>query len=829
MNTSSDNGHTANGQSNGQATIMQPVKINDETFNIRELLEKFFRFWPLFIISIGIAITVAYFYNRYSQPRFVTNTTLLIKDRRNSSVGGGDSFLEGMSLVNIQRNVENEVSMLKSYSIAEATIRELDFGISYYQEGKIRTSEVYGNFGLKVSIDSSHTQLFGLTYTIEVVDSQTFKIKTDQAAGIPFDVIQQKVIPAKEVAIFKSGLYRFNELIEGNHYKFKITKTDEVFPSGIYLFRFHTIAELAGSYAGAVQVRQLSKTSSVVDLSMEMTSPEKGIAYLNKLAEVYISIGLDEKNMIAENTLRFIDNYINEISDSLSFSEDRLQRFRTDNRFFDLAAEGTLLVENLEKIKEEREIQQQQLKYYNYLLDYVVKKKDFSDIIAPSVARIDDPILIKQVSDLSEAHLQRKRILATTTENHPQFEDNNKRIQAALLTLEESLTNATKISATVIEGLSKRIATIERATIKLPSTQRNLKSIERKFILNEDLFVYLLKKRAEAGIAKAANLPDNKVIDHAARATQIFPKAQYNYTVAFVIGLLVPIVLILILSYFNNAITNRKELESLTSIPILGVIGHNNKPSRLVVVPGSKSVIAEAFRSLRSNLQYVARNKERKTILITSTISGEGKTFSTNNLAYVLALSGKKTLLMEIDLRKPTGKDDFGISADVGLTHYLVGKANKEQIIKKTQFEFLDVIQAGEVPPNPSEILMDEKMEKLMLELQDEYDYILMDSSPIGLVSDAFELIKFADLVLFVVRQNYTKRDYVSKLEEIYQIESARSFNIILNDAKMQGSYGGYYGYGRYYGHAYDYQGYYDEEPKSRNFIKKLFPKRNRS
>jgi capsular exopolysaccharide synthesis family protein len=824
------NGH-ANGSSNGHFAAIQSPRTQEDTFNVRELLLKLLKFWYLFVISIGISFTIAYFYNRYSTPRYYTSATLLIKDRRNSVPAGADAFLEGMNLVNIQRNIENEITIIRSHSMAIATVRQLDFGVSFYTEGNVRTSEVYaGDMNFKVITDSSHVQLLNTLYSIEFIDNKSFRLKADTKGSYVFDIASQKPVTPKSPIIFREGIYNFDNFIEGEYYKFKVVKRPDMENiSGSYTFKFHSTGELAAGYAGAVQVRTLGKNSSIVDLSLETTNPSKGIAFLNKLCQVYVENSLQEKNQIADNTIRFVDSYLNAISDSLFIAEDKLQRFRTDNKFFDLSSEAGMMAINLDKLKNERDLQNDQLKYYAYLQEYIDKKNDFSDVITPSVAKVDDPSLVSLITEMGTLYVQRNSIKLYATNDNPIMIEHDKKIQSRINTMKEILTNAIKSTNLLKTELTKRITLAEQGLSHLPITERNLLSIKRKFSLNEDSYIYLLKKRAEAGIAKAANVPDHKIIDAASGAVQIYPQSQYNYSVAIIIGLFIPIVLILVRDYFNDTIANRKQLESLTSIPILGIIGHNEKPSRLVVTPNSKSVISEAFRSLRSNLQYVVRNKERKTILVTSTVSGEGKTFCTNNMAYVLALSGKKVLLMEVDLRKPLPEDDFGISSELGLTHYLIGKATKQQIIKKSQYEFLDVIQSGELPPNPAEILMDEKMAFLMKELQQEYDYILIDTSPIGLVSDAFELIKFSDLVLFVVRQGYTKRDYVTKLDEIYRIEANKSFNIVLNDAKVQNGYG-YYNYGSYgYGYYGSYYGYVEEEPAPKNLFQQLLSKKSKS
>jgi tyrosine-protein kinase Etk/Wzc len=303
-----------------------------------------------------------------------------------------------------------------------------------------------------------------------------------------------------------------------------------------------------------------------------------------------------------------------------------------------------------------------------------------------------------------------------------------------------------------------------------------------------------LQKRAEAGIAKASNLPDSRIIDEARVASLIYPKPSRNYTMALVIGFLIPIGLLFAKEYLNDTITSREELERLTKIPILGVVMHNRKPTNLVISSNPKSAVSETFRSLRSNLQYIASDLDRKVILITSGISGEGKTFCAINLASVLALSGKKTLLVGVDLRKPRIFNDFGLSNEVGLSTYLIGQADKQQVIQPTHIHDLDIITAGPLAPNPTELLMTKRFGDFVKELKSEYENIVFDSPPLGLVADSFELLKYTDVTLYVVRQNYTSKGILSTINSLYSKGNISNVSIVLNDFSGQNTYGyGYY------------------------------------
>ncbi len=803
-----------NNQSVNGQIINKNLNTQQDSFSIKEILFKFIKYWYFFIISLSICFSIAYVLNRLAIPLYSTNSSILVKDRRTSGSSGSESFLEGMNLVNISRNIDNEISVMKSYNISESTIKELDWGVTYFKDRGFSTTEIYGDqeVGFKVKIDSNHLQLLNTKFTLHKIDANSFNL-TKEGEPSAFNPKNQSFITTDIKPEFKSGMYKYDEIIEGQFYKFKILKKDFSInnDSKVY-FQFNSLSGLVGANAGSLQAYALSKTSSIVILSIQSPTPYKAIEYINKLGEVYVKAGLDEKNKIAENTINFINNYVINISDSLSSSEDKLQKFRTGNKSFDLTSEGKTLFNNVEELKKQKNAFEDDIQYYNYLLKYIENKEDFSKIISPA-SKSNNPITDKLIGELASFYQQRNEILLSATLKSPQIVILDKKIQSSLNTLEESINNSIKAAKISINIINKRINSFEGSIYVLPKLERSLLGIKRKLDLDEDLYVYLLRKRAEAGIAKAANLPDNKIVEKASGFSKVYPKTEYNYTVSIVIGFMIPIILILIIHYLTTTIKDRKEVEGLTSISVLGVIGHNEKPSSQLISNNPKSFLAESFRSLRSNLQFILRNKDQKIILITSSISGEGKTFCAENLAYILSLGNKKTLLMELDLRKSSRENRFITDNDIGLTHFLIGQATKKDIIKSTQYPNLDIIFSGSLPPNPSEILMDNKISILMAEVKAEYDIIIIDSSPIGLVSDAFELIKYSDLILFVVRQEYTKREHVTKLDEVKQIEPSKKFNIVINDAKYKFTYGYNYGY---------HNEYFSDDNKKSNLLNRL-------
>jgi tyrosine-protein kinase Etk/Wzc len=551
---------------------------------------------------------------------------------------------------------------------------------------------------------------------------------------------------------------------------------------------------------------------------------------LNKLADVYLQSSLDEKNSIVENTINFIDRQLNGIIDSLKIAEDNLLNFRLTNNVIDISQEGGVIFQKLERLQNEKALLNIKFNYYTYIYDYVQSKSDLKDLIAPSSIGIEDPLLNSLIMTLNE-YMSEKNVLSySAKDNTPSLNLINVKIQNAKETLLENLSNIIKTTEITLKDYDKRISLSDSEIKKLPVTEQQLIKIQRKFELSDNIYTYLLEKRAEAGIAQASNIPDNKVLDMARsqNAVQVAPKKSLNYMIALIIGILMPLVVIIILDFFNNKISDRKDIEDGTNVPIIGSIGHNNKETELVVHEKPKSSIAESFRTLRTNVHYILLENKSHVISISSTVSGEGKTFCAINIGSIFAISNKKTLLVGLDLRKPKLHKDLNLENEIGMSSYLIGKNTLAEILIETSIPNLFVIPSGPVPPNPAELIESDKFAMFMEEARAEFDYIVLDTPPIALVTDALLISKHCDANLFVIRQNYSTKTVVKLVNELKENKKIKNFAIVLNDVKVPYYYGiyGRYGYsysGNYqYGYNYGY-GYYDDDPVvEMNWIDKL-------
>ncbi|RZJ51127.1 MAG: polysaccharide biosynthesis tyrosine autokinase, partial [Flavobacterium sp.] len=465
--------------------------------------------------------------------------------------------------------------------------------------------------------------------------------------------------------------------------------------------------------------------------------------------------------------------------------------------------------------------------YYNSLKSYLNSSVDYSRLPAPSVAGIEDPNIVASVSKLIGLSTQRSE-MAYAVKSDKIFKDFDNQMRAVKDVLLENITTAKSSLLYDLSMINAKIGQAESTVKRLPEEQQQLLKIKRKYDLNDNIYTEFLQKRNEAEIVKASNLSDIHFIDPAKDigGNLIGPKTSVNYVLALFLGTLIPLIFVFIIFFINNSIQNPDDISKLTQIPLIGIIGVNKDNINLAVFEKPKSALSESFRTIRSSLQFLYKKQRvsgAKTLMITSSVGGEGKTFCSINIATVFALSEKKTVIIGLDLRKPRLADEFNLTNNVGVVNYLIKQKSLEEITNATQIQNLDVILSGPIPPNPSELILSEAMKELIDELKQKYDYIVLDTPPVGLVSDALELAQYADVTLYIVRQNYTKKDMITLLNNRIKRGELSNASIVLNGYENKAKYGSGYGYG--YG-AYS-NGYHEEEEKPA-FLKSVFNKFNK-
>ncbi len=792
---------------------MEPTKKStppSDDIDLMRYVSLFFSNWLWIAAALFIALGVAYIYNRYSQRVYNVKSTLLIKEEQNSGAIANMEQLFAGDLYNPWPNLDDEVAILKSYTLNYRVIEELpEMHIAYIPVARngIQGQRSYKSspFMLRKLKDD---QPAGLPLTLRFTGPETFTLEADWDE-IRTDEPEDSHIDNRT---YDGHELRLGEEFNYHGFHFVVEKRDSIIitESGTrWLVRFESPSSLANNFRSALKVEPVNEGATVFTLSFDGYSPEQGADYLNTLMRLYIDQGLELKGRAADNTIKFIETQLGLISDSLRIAENSMEDFRLNNRFVDLTLEGTLVLQRLEKFEGERNMLGMQQQYYEYLLDYLDARDDSESIISPSVMGVTDPVLIKLVEEFASVQQQKNQMAFTVTQNQPQSQLMEQKLEDARNALRENVNSAINQLKLSINNVNQRIASVEKELGRLPGTERRLIGIQRKFDLNNSVYTYLLERRAEAGIAKASQITDNRIIDEALpyNSSQIRPSTMKNYLVAIMLGLLVPMALIVIFDLLNNRIIGKHDIEALTKVPIIGYISHSDYHVEDPVAEKPGSTLAESFRAVRTSLAFYTGQTKCPVIVISSPVSGEGKTFVSVNLATIISMMNKKVLIVGLDMRKPRVHAILKAGNGHGMSQFLSGNTDFNEVIVPTEIENLWFAPSGPVPPNPAELIGSPRMTDFLAQARSEFDAVIIDTPPVGIVTDALLLNQHANVTLFVVRQKYTTRGSVAMLDEIYRKGEMSNVAIIVNDISASG----YYGYGLRYGYALGYgHRYYD-------------------
>ncbi len=776
---------------------------DDNNLDIKRIISLFISNWYWFAASLFIALLVAYGINRYSPKIYTISSTILIKDDQMGNVSSNiESIIPGGDIFRSQQNLNNEMGILKSFKINNLAMKNLkDFHVVYVEVGKrgIVESRMYKSSPFVVLCDSLELEPKGIKVEIEILSDLEYKL------NINGDPIFEKKMSFGE---------RFNE--KGFNFtiepRFPGTKILNIVGSNKFYFYFISSENLAEEYRSKLSVSPIEQDASLVTLSVSGLIPQQEADYLNALMEVYIDYGLDIKNQTAANTIDFIDRQLGLISDSLSVAAGNLEKFRLDNSFFDLSLKGDRVQNRVEKFENEKSSFELQLQYYNYLSEYLNDKNVDNEILSPSVMGITDPVLLRLVNEISAIQKEREKLSFNFKGDQTAVKLIDIISEGTRIELEENIKNGITGLNLLIAKSDKEIAVLEGEINKLPTTQRKLINIQRQFDLNNTVYTYLLEKRAESGIARASNVSDNRTIDAASTLNPILikPKTKYNFVLSFLLGLFLPMVIIAVVDYFNNKVIDKSDIERKTKVPIIGYISHNVGDNEIPVVERPKSALAESFRSVRTALKFYVKENDVPVIAVSSTISSEGKTFISINLAAITALLGKRVLLVGLDLRKPRINKVFKFEDSPGMSTFLSGNCEYEEIIKETQIKNLFYAPSGPIPPNPAELIETERMKNFIEKAKDEFDFIIIDTPPVAIVTDTLLLTPYVDLNLFIVRQRYTVKNTLELIEQLKVKGELKNMAILINDISLSGyyGYGMRYGYSMGYGYSYGYNYY---------------------
>ena len=793
-------------------TPKKPVPPSDD-IDLMRYVSLFISNWLWIGAALFLALAIAYVFNRYSQRVYNVKSTLLIKEEQTTGAIANMEQIFANNLYNPYPNLDDEVAILQSYSLNYRVIEDLpETHIAYVPVARygIQGQRTYKSSPFVIRTLSDE-QPEGVPMTFRFTGSESYTVEIDEEKFAASSKNRESVID--QGTRNDEQQYTLGQPFTEAGFNFVVELRDSTKAikdeNNRWLVWFESLSGLTNAYRASLKVEPVKEYASVFNLSFDGFSPEQGVDYLNTLMELYITQGVEWKNRAADKTIEFIDTQLGLISDSLTLAENKMESFRLDNRFVDLTLEGTLVLEKMEKLEGEKNMLGLQMQYYEYLFDYLDAREEDESIISPSVMGVTDPALVKLVEEFARLQQQRKQVAFTVRDDLPQVQLMDQKVDDARAALRENVTSSINQLKLTLNTLDSRIAAAERDLEKLPGTERRLIRIQRKFDLNNSVYTYLLERRAEAGIAQASNITDNRAIDRAMvqNSAQIKPKSMKNYLVAILLGLMVPMALIVIFDLFNNKIIGRHDIERLTKAPIIGYISHSDYHVEDPVAEKPGSTLAESFRAVRTSLAFYTGQTKCPVIVVSSPVSGEGKTFVSVNLATIISMMNKKVLIIGLDLRKPRVHAILKAGNGHGMSQYLSGSATFEEVIVPTEIENLWFAPSGPVPPNPAELIGSPKMGEFIARARNEFDTVIIDTPPVGIVTDALLLSQLANVTMFVVRQRYTTRGSVQLLDEIYRKGEMSNVAVLVNDISASG----YYGYGLRYGYSLGYGNrYYD-------------------
>ena len=740
--------------------------------DIRKLFFRYLIHWKWFVISFVILAASGFGYVSTLTPQYRIAASILVKDHQK---GDNFSILEELELFYNVKTVENEIEILRSYTLLEEVVDELNLQVRYETDNGWRTTEAYGNLPVKIEIITSNDELF----------SRPFTLRFDEEY-ISFD---EKTYPRDALVTESFGTLRITTAANDSlpirqdiHHPFTITFTPK--------------ESLIESLHSSLQVT-LVKNTTIINLSILSPVPQRGKDILNQLIVAYNKAAIADKNNMAGLTLKFIDERLMYVGEDLRQAEQNVEEYKTQQGITNISAESSLFLQNIQSNDAELSRVRIQLDVLQQIEQYVLSNESS---VAPATLGLSDPTLVSLIASLTEAEAERTRLLSTTQPANLRvraIDDQITTLKGKLIDNILVLRRSLETTQQNLRAESRRMETLKNS---IPQKERELVDITRQQEIINQLYIYLLSKREEMAITYAATVADSRIVD-AARSTSspVKPNKKMILMMFGLVGLLLPVGVLWLIDCFNTTLSSKEELENRLKAPVVGEISWIEQSNKIAFFDQIKSRQAEQFRTLRTNIEYMRAGGGVKVILVTSGISHEGKSFLSANIGAAYAAIGRKTIMLGFDLRKPGLDSILAIDNKVGLSNYLAGQSTLDQIVyRMEQSDNLQIITCGHLAPNPQELLSGDKLTQLFDHLKETYDCIIIDTSPVGLISDALILDRFADVTLYVVRQKYTPKDQIKHINELYDTKRLNNLGVVVNGIKEKTWNGYSYGYGSY-------------------------------
>ncbi len=768
-----------------------------------------------FIAIIAITVSSVLVYLRYTEPVYESSLTFQV-----GSVNTANQVLN-MNDFHESNDLAKDIEVLKSKLLFRRALQRLPLEVTYFNKGEILDHEMYKSSPIKIEYANTDHSLFGKVFFIKFLGDNRFSLMQNTKS---------------------KGEYKFGEDVIINKAKFKVIQLgsfdkDVLINEKEMYFVFNNIDDLTNSYIDRLSVFSSNPSAKTINISFQDNNPEKCADVASAVAEEYIVYDIEERRKSSKKALGFIDDQLDKYYNKVKKSENSIQDFQKDNKFSNIDR-STVYFDRNNKLENELIDLDLQIS----VLSEVTKKisLDSEDIdvydLLPILAGTDYAVgIMSLITNLKELLVIKENMRYNVTKDSETIKLLDHKIEVQKKILVESIASSTNKLIAKRNDLLVKVESLEKEFLGVPIQELEYARLQRILSIDEKFFTLLMEKRTEYSISDAGFVSQHTVLSEAVvPSLSIYPNKKLFILFGVMAGLVLSLIMLLVIYLLKNTISSIDDIiwMAYSEVTILGIVPRYKKNipvSQLVVNKNPKSIIAESFRAIRSNMQFISNEPGKKILAVTSTISGEGKTFCAINIAGIVAFSGKKVVILDLDMRKPKIHLGFGVENNVGMSTLLIDEAKIDDCIKNSEQEGLDFITSGPVPPNPSELIINGKLDIIIEELKQVYDFVIIDNPPIGLVSDAMEVLKKADFPIYVFKNEYSKKYFVSNVDRLVLDNGIKKLSLILNSVEVGSkSYGGGYGYGYGggygYGYGYGYGGYYDDGPdveKSR--LSKIF------
>jgi len=737
--------------------------------------------WYWFVLFLAITLSGSVFYLYKSTKYFGVQAKIMVKPQKNA-------LQDAMAVNMMQGNgpgreeIANEIEVLSSSSLIGDVIGKLNLEITYFIEGRLRTGELYSGRPFTVDGKIIDGSLYGAPFNVNILNHKNYKLTVDHQ-GFNY----QKV-------------HKFGEPVVNDRFSFIITgdtsiigKNNTNVSQAKYLFRIYDRTSLIGKYRKALDCQQ-DEEASVIKVTFEDEVPEKANAFLKALTELYIEKSVSVQKEVNENTLAFVEDQLQDVENILNGVESNLEQFQRSRTSMNPESEQGVYLTQKMGLETELVKLNTQMRAVDYLYEQLTNGTEISMISPSMLGDSPDPSLGSAFAELNTLIQRRTNLLFSNTPNSPVVKEVDASISVARQSLITSVLNMRRALAVKINSISSQLGQSQGAISQMPSTMRGLVNINRKVEINEKIYLFLLETRAKTVIEKAGIVADKYILEYPTSTGLVRPLREKVLMTGAGLGFALAFLVIFLKSVFYNFINTKEDITESSNLPVIGVVGKckEAKSDYLIVDKFPQSLTSEAFRVIRTNLSYFSPKVNSKVALFTSFMPGEGKTFNAINTGTILAKAKKKVVLIDLDLHKPKQANAFNLKNDIGVTSFLVGKASLTEIIRETPVENLHVILTGPRTPNASELIVDPMLEDLINQLKTTYDFIILDTPPAGLLSDALNLMKLSDINIFVLKAGFTRKEAIEAANQIVEKNDIKHMVFLLNNVNQKNIPAGY-------------------------------------